>query len=159
MFCELIKREEELERRATGLRKRQKQLEMVRKQLALPPDPDADVRDGEEEEIEDENGKKIKFVDYRKLFKTIMCPLKNECPKLIPPRWPSSKHKSITRFGKNCPYAHHPMELQFPETLQMRIAANKACSKRDPQAQPAKRFVNAGDLYECSGCGHCNMCL
>lgn len=60
-----------------------------------------------------------------RLYKTIMCPLKHECPKLIAPRWPASKYKSITRFGKFCPYAHHPMELLFPETLNMRIAANK----------------------------------
>lgn len=87
-----------------------------------------------------------------------MCPLKDACPKLIPPRWPSSQHISVTKFGKNCPYAHHPMELQFPETLDMRIAANKA-SKLDPNAAPAKRFVGAGDLHDCVGCGtHCNMC-
>lgn len=97
--------------------------------------------------------------DFRKLFKTIMCPMKDACPKLIPPRWPSSKHKSITRFGKNCPYAHHPMELQFPQTLDMRIAANKACAKKDPYAAPSKRFVNSSELYECTGCGgRCNMC-
>lgn len=40
----------------------------------------------------------------------------------------------------------------------MRIAANKACSKKDPDAAPAKRFVNAGDLHDCRGCGRCNMC-
>lgn len=88
-----------------------------------------------------------------------MCPLKHECPKLIPLRWPSSNHKAITKFGKNCPYAHHAMELQFPETLQMRIAANKVCAKKDPNAAPPKGFVHAGDLFDCPGCGtHCNMC-
>ena len=99
-------------------------------------------------------------IDYRKLFKTIMCPLKDACPKLIPPRWPSSKHKSITRFGKNCPYAHHPMELQFPQTLDMRIAANRACAKKDPSINNKNDFVNTGDLHGCVGCGNgnCNMC-
>ena len=88
-----------------------------------------------------------------------MCPLKHECPKLMPPRWPASKHKAITRFGKNCPYAHHPMELQFPQTLSMRIAANKAMGSKDPSAAPAKRWVHGGDLHDCGGCGtHCNMC-
>lgn len=127
LFCELIKREEELERRKTGLSKRQKELEKAKTELKRQQDGDIDVGD-EEEDVDGEE----KPTDYRKLFKTIMCPLKHECPKLIPPRWPSSKHKSITRFGKNCPYAHHPMELQFPETLHMRIAANKACAARDP---------------------------
>ena len=88
-----------------------------------------------------------------------MCPLKDACPKLIPPRWPASKHKSITRFGKDCPYAHHAMELQFPQTLDMRIAANKVCAAKDPMTAPSKRFINAGDLHDCIGCGtHCNMC-
>ena len=62
--------------------------------------------------------------DYRKIYKTIMCPLKDQCQKVKMQRWPSSGLKSITKFGKDCPYAHHPMELQFPETLDMRIAAN-----------------------------------
>lgn len=149
VFTLLLKRAEEVERRRVGLAKRQKKLEEtragLREQLAQPPDFDA----GDEE-----SGEK----DFRKLFKTIMCPLKDACPKLIPPRWPSSQHSAITRFGKNCPYAHHAMELQFPQTLDMRIAANKACSKKDPDAAPAKRFVNAGDLYDCRGCGRCNMC-
>lgn len=153
LFCQLIKREEELERRQAGLRKRQRELEKARTELKRQQEEDVDIGD-DDEEVEGEK----KPIDYRKLFKTIMCPLKHECPKLIPPRWPSSKHKSITRFGKDCPYAHHPMELQFPETLQMRIAANKACTRRDPAAQPTERFVNAGDLHECAGCGRCNMC-
>ena len=43
--------------------------------------------------------------------------------------------------------------------MDKRIAANKACYKKDPHAAPAKRFVNAGDLHDCVGCGtHCNMC-
>lgn len=52
--------------------------------------------------------------DFKNMFKTIMCPLKNECPKFKNLRWPSSSLKAITKFGKDCPYAHHPMELQFP---------------------------------------------
>lgn len=63
--------------------------------------------------------------DFRKIYKTIMCPMKDKCPKLIAQRWPSSSVKANTKFGANCPYAHHPMELQFPQTLQMRIDANK----------------------------------
>jgi len=50
-------------------------------------------------------------IDYRKIYKTIMCPLKNECPKLKLLRWPSSSIKTQCKVGKDCPYAHHPMEL------------------------------------------------
>ena len=53
-------------------------------------------------------------VDYRKIYKTIMCPLKEQCSRVKMQRWPSSSLKSTTKFGKDCPYAHHPMELQFP---------------------------------------------
>jgi len=47
------------------------------------------------------------------LFKTIMCPLKDRCSKVQKIRWPYSSIKSIVRFGANCPYAHHGMELNF----------------------------------------------
>jgi hypothetical protein len=50
-------------------------------------------------------------VDYRKIYKTIMCPLKLECSKVKMQRWPYSNIKSHQKFGKDCPYAHHPMEL------------------------------------------------
>jgi hypothetical protein len=48
------------------------------------------------------------------MYKTIMCPLRDKCPHDIRPRWPTSNTKSITKFGYECPYAHHPMELRFP---------------------------------------------
>ena len=67
-----------------------------------------------------------KIPDYTKIYKTIMCPLKTECPKLKVARWPSSKVRTHVKFGKDCPYAHHPMELEFPQTLKIRLSANKA---------------------------------
>jgi hypothetical protein len=61
------------------------------------------------------------------LFKTIMCPLKDKCSRIQKIRWPYSNIKTIQRFGEQCPYAHHAMELEFPETLDARIkATNKA---------------------------------
>lgn len=45
------------------------------------------------------------------LYRTIMCPLKDKCPKDMRPRWPTSNTKSKTKFGEQCPFAHHPMEL------------------------------------------------
>jgi hypothetical protein len=58
------------------------------------------------------------------LFKTIMCPLGDACPKVRKARWPNSSIKSVTNFGAMCPYAHHLMELEFPETLQTKISAS-----------------------------------
>lgn len=34
------------------------------------------------------------------LFKTIMCPLREKCPKSKVPRWPTSNTKSFTKFGE-----------------------------------------------------------
>jgi len=45
------------------------------------------------------------------LYKTIMCPLGQKCPKDKSKRWPLSNDKSCTPFGKECPYAHHTNEL------------------------------------------------
>jgi hypothetical protein len=60
-----------------------------------------------------------------------MCPLGDACPKKTGPRWPSSNLHANTRLGKECPYAHHPNELEFPETLSMRVQGNKNAAKRD----------------------------
>lgn len=72
------------------------------------------------------------------LFKTIMCPLKDKCPKVRKNRWPSSSLKTITQFGAMCPYAHHLMELEFPETIQSKINATKAMSKTVKSSQNEK---------------------
>lgn len=72
-----------------------------------------------------------KEIDYRKIYKTIMCPLKDSCPKLKKQRWPYTGMKSHEKIGKDCPYAHHAMELAFPQTINMRLAANEKLSKTD----------------------------
>ena len=59
----------------------------------------------------------------KQLFKTIMCPLVENCPNDTRQRWPKSSDPCVTQFGSKCPYAHHPMELTFPQTLQTKIHA------------------------------------
>ena len=86
-----------------------------------------------------------------------MCPLGNNCPKYKSLRWPASAIKTTTKVGKDCPYAHHPMELQFPQTLNMRIKGNKNSVKRDLNAPPPVFHVG-GELYDCRGCSRCNLC-
>lgn len=63
------------------------------------------------------------------LFKTIMCPLGDACSKVRKARFPKSSIKSVTQFGAMCPYAHHYMELQFPETHQNKINATNNMKK------------------------------
>jgi hypothetical protein len=67
-----------------------------------------------------------------------MCPLKNACPRLKKQRWPYTDMKSHAKLGKECPYAHHAMELAFPQTINMRLAANKILMSSD-QNDKAKK--------------------
>jgi len=61
----------------------------------------------------------------RYLFKTIMCPLLDRCPKLKKHRWPNSLIKTVSKIGANCPYAHAMNELRFPEEYASKIACAK----------------------------------
>ena len=57
------------------------------------------------------------------MFKTIMCPLGAQCPDHTKDRWPKSNLPTTTQVGYKCPYAHHPNELLFPQTIKAKIAA------------------------------------
>lgn len=63
------------------------------------------------------------------LFKTIMCPLKERCSKVQNHRWPISNIKTVKKFGENCPFAHHPMELNFPESIVSKLASSYSTIK------------------------------
>lgn len=80
------------------------------------------------------------------IFKTIMCPLKRTCPKDNSDRWP----RTVTQLGMLCPYAHHAMELQFPETIRAKIMG---CDKKIKAVQGEvtkkavqKAFIPAGTI-------------
>ena len=102
---------------------------------------DLDPKSGDENQPEP--------VDYKKLYKTIMCPLKHECPKVKMLRWPSTSLKARRPFGKDCPYAHHPMELLFPETLDIRISANKKIQKKETDGKK-QEWKFSGPLFDCT---------
>jgi hypothetical protein len=53
-----------------------------------------------------------------------MCPMKDKCPKIKNKRWPTSNIKTNVKFGEDCPFAHHPMELKFPETIVTKLSAS-----------------------------------
>ena len=97
-------------------------LSKAKKELKDQQENGFDPQEGDEE-----NGE----VDYRKLYKTIMCPLKDSCPRLKKQRWPYTDKKSHSKMGKDCPYAHHAMELSFPETIDTRLAAVFKMGKQD----------------------------
>lgn len=126
--------------RKEACQKKKKSLEDIKRTLK-----DQIIAGFDENEDNDE-------VDFRKLYKTIMCPLKNKCSKVRFQRWPSSNIKSFSKFGKECPYAHHPMELQFPQTLTTRINASDF-KKLNPN-----KPIYTGPLYDCGGCSRCNLC-
>lgn len=89
-----------------------------------------------------------------------MCPLKWDCPKVKRHRFPYSNLKANRKFGLDCPFAHHPMELSFPETIDVRMTANKPLKKKDDDDGDQKRYFKfGGALFSCNGCGGtCKMC-
>ena len=102
----------------------------------------------------------------KELFKTIMCPLILSCPNDTRDRWPKSSAKSTTQFGAQCPYAHHAMELQFPQTIQTKISAiskmQTAIRTAVDSQKPQQTFVPTGRISDCKGScftsTKCNMC-
>lgn len=101
--------------------------------------------------------------EAKKIYKTIMCPIKWECPKVKRLRFPYSNLKANRKFGLDCPFAHHPMELSFPETIDVRMTANKKLGKDKKGGEDGKSenkpFVLTGALFSCNGCGgNCKMC-
>jgi len=122
---------------------------------------DGDIQDSLEDAKSGEEENNV--VDYKKLYKTIMCPLKKDCPKVKMLRWPSTNLKANRPFGRDCPYAHHPMELLFPETLDIRISANKNIQSKKTSGKK-EEWKFGGGLFDCTkafsgGCGaKCNLC-
>jgi hypothetical protein len=95
------------------------------------------------------------------LFKSIMCPLGAQCPKDNRQRWPASSTKTVTPFGRNCLYAHHYHELEFPETLNSKIEAienMKVTAQKKAAAENFMPFRPAALLKDCAGCNNCNSC-
>jgi hypothetical protein len=72
------------------------------------------------------------------------------------PRWPTSNTKSKTKFGQECPFAHHPMELKFPESIITKLSATyntiKVLKNKVDEEKPKEVFKPAGQLFDCSGC-------
>ena len=108
LFHMLDSRKSEAEKKIKDIEKAKKKLIETKKQT-------------EKRMFMDEIESKTSF-----MFKTIMCPLGDACPKVKKARWPSSSIKSVTKFGALCPYAHHLMELEFPATLETKINASES---------------------------------
>lgn len=98
------------------------------------------------------------------LYKSIMCPLGANCNKDNRTRWPKSGTKCVTPFGRMCLYAHHYHELEFPETLNTKIAAIDSMKKgltatAETEAKLIKgAFKPPSTLSDCTGCHGCQYC-
>ena len=117
----------------------------------------------------DENPKftfiKDKYFNY---FKTIMCPLKNQCPYDLRPRWPHSDINAVKQFGGKCPYAHQVSELKFEQEINEKIKLRKNLLKtieKDLDPKIDKEWFPSGPIVSCNGCGKnsggkqlCNFC-
>lgn len=95
-----------------------------------------------------------------------MCPLILTCPNDTRARYPMSSAKTVTQLGSACPYAHHPMELRFPQTLTTKITAiskiQATVTAQVHNKKPQAAFIPTGRIFECSGgcfaVYKCNMC-
>ena len=112
LWCKLENLKKQATKRCAQIIKEKERLQNERER-ALNPDTFVSADD-------DQKGNKERY-----LFKTIMCPLGDKCPKLKKHRWPNSSIKTVTKFGANCPYAHQMNELRFPEEYDSKIAVAK----------------------------------
>jgi hypothetical protein len=137
----------------------------------------------------EEKKKKLLEKSDQDIYKSIMCPLKyaylhliiiifrENCPDEVRPRWPISNKKTITKFGKKCPYAHHPSELRFPYSLFNQIPIFIFFNSEETKALKqglkntkdnlnkvlsediaAKKWIGRSVMYDCNGCGGKQPC-
>ncbi len=100
------------------------------------------------------------------VFRTIMCPMRDQCPRDKSKRWPTSNISSHTKFGQDCPFAHHPSELMFPESILTKVSSSKQTIKKLEEKilfeKPRAIFKPASVLKDCAGCSDhttsCNFC-
>lgn len=100
---------------------------------------------------------KISFIKdrYFKFFKSIMCPLKEQCQYDQRPKWPHTYVKSYSPFGLSCPYAHHVSELKFVNEVKAKIRMKeKLIETLKKDTDPIiKDWVHPSPLVSCLGCG------
>ena len=92
---------------------------------------------------------------YFKFFKTLMCPLKDQCP-FIQPRWPSSDINASVPYGAKCPYAHQISELKFEQEIKEKIKLRKNLLKelqKDEDPSIEYNWIPTGPILSCTGCG------
>lgn len=146
---------EKLEKIKTDADKRIKKLEIEKKKLREKRDHLSTIQT-----VEDQTN------HAKELFKTIMCPLILSCPNDTRDRWPQSNASNTTQLGSACPYAHHSMELRFPQTLTTKISAitkmQDTIKGQVTNKKPQAAFIPTGRIYDCKGgcfaVYKCNMC-
>lgn len=91
-----------------------------------------------------------------KRCKTFMCPLKENCPHDIRPRWPKTEISNSSTFGENCEYSHHLFELNFKQEQHAKKKAKDAAIsklKRALEEFPKKApWRPDGKVYDCNRC-------
>lgn len=107
---------------------------------------DSNIKDLQTQKNEEEEQK-----NQLLMFKSIMCPLKESCPKDQRLRWPASSIRATTQFGTQCLFAHHTSEIYFP---QYSLAGGNKKSKienlekmKDTEA-PANPWLPSGDVNQ-----------
>ena len=83
------------------------------------------------------------------IFKTIMCPYGDKCPRDKRARWPKADRSNVKQFGEKCLYAHHPNELQFKETLRIQVQSITQTQKKlksEAEGTKPKPFMHTGPI-------------
>lgn len=99
------------------------------------------------DDLEDDNTKEARRLRKqeadRKVFKCMMCPLGENCPKDKRQRWPSSSIRTTTQFGKECLFAHNVNEIFFREYT----SAVGSTSKKVTELERKKDNENAAQPW------------
>jgi hypothetical protein len=81
-----------------------------------------------------------------------VCPLKEKCPKDMRPKRLTSNSKSINKFGEECQFPHHQLELKFPESIITKLSVShnsiKNLKGQINSAKPNEFFKPSGPHHD-----------
>ena len=118
--------EEYHKRQKRDMRKLKEEIDIIEYNKRFVNNKPVDTREINSDPKYSEKNPKFTYIKdkYFNYFKTIMCPLKQQCPFLVP-RWPHSDKSAAQAYGSSCPYAHQVSELKFVGEINEKIKCRK----------------------------------
>lgn len=102
-----------LEEYETEILKTKKEINMMLKSDNTHSDHFMTAKPSFYSDLKSEKQDNPSYCSRREQIKSHMCPLRDQCPDDIRPRWPNKDNKTNLPFGAKCPFAHHVFELKF----------------------------------------------